>query len=320
MLTLHLLQLGLPLALLALLVFAPPRSMMGWLVQALATSAVVLALGYAGIWTFPPWWARYVYAGLLVAAVLSFPVRQRHSARWPHRPLGWLHLVGFATLGIYGATIFQGALAGTVMPLGQAIDLSSPFERGTYLVANGGSATSVNAHAAFLDRSIIRRRAYYGTGHGVDLIALDRWGLRVDGILPADPRRYVIFSKPVVAPCDGSIIVAVDGLPDMPVPQVDRAHLAGNHVLLRCASVDVLLGHFQKGSVGVRVGQVLRVGDPVARVGNSGNSSEPHLHIHAQKPGTREAPFSGAPIPIRIEGRYLVRNDRLEVPTPQLRP
>ena len=101
----------------------------------------------------------------------------------------------------------------------------------------------------------------------------------------------------------------------MPVPQADTDHLAGNHVILRCAGADILLGHFRKGSVLVGVGWKLSVRDAIAEVGNSGNTSEPHLHINAQEPGTAEAPFAGVPIPIRINGRYLVRNDRFEVRT-----
>ena len=102
------------------------------------------------------------------------------------------------------------------------------------------------------------------------------------------------------------MIAAVDGLPDMPVPQVDHDHLAGNHVILRCAGADILLGHFHKGSLLVRTGQKFVVGEPIAQVGNSGNTSEPHLHINAMQTGTPDALFSGAPIPITIDGRYLV--------------
>jgi hypothetical protein len=46
-------------------------------------------------------------------------------------------------------------------------------------------------------------------------------------------------------------------------------------------------------------------------VGNSGNSDEPHLHIHAQRPGVLWDPFKGDPLPMRFEGRFLVRNDRI---------
>lgn len=68
-------------------------------------------------------------------------------------------------------------------------------------------------------------------------------------------------------------MAAVDGLPDMQVPQVDDDNLPGNHVILRCAGADILLGHFRKGSLVVRVGQKLVVGGPIAQVGNSGNTS-----------------------------------------------
>ena len=199
-------------------------------------------------------------------------------------------------------------------------DLASPLGQGTYLVANGGSGPSISAHATVLNQTIARHKLYWGQGHGVDLIAIDRWGFRAAGLLPVEPGLYVIFGRPVIAPCAGEVIAAVDGLPDMQVPRMDHAHLAGNHVILRCAGVHILLGHFRRGSVLVRVGGMLSAGDAIAQVGNSGNTSEPHLHVHAQEPGTADAPFSGAPIPIRIDGRYLVRNDRFVVSNPKDQP
>ena len=59
----------------------------------------------------------------------------------------------------------------------------------------------------------------------------------------------------------------------------------------------------------VRTGEEVRTGDPLGAVGNSGASNEPHLHIHAQRPGPANAPFSGDPLPLRIDGRYLARGD-----------
>lgn len=93
----------------------------------------------------------------------------------------------------------------------------------------------------------------------------------------------------------------------------DREHMAGNHVILRCAGVDVLLGHLRPGSIGVSVGDRLQTGAVIAEVGNTGNSEEPHLHVHAQTPGTTEAPMAGEPLPVRFDGRYLVRNQRVRV-------
>ncbi len=310
MLTLYLLQTIAPLMLIAWLAFAPPRSAVGFWSQAVAIGLSLVAIGLTGIWAFPPWWAPYVFGALLGASVVRGMVTQRSQSLWPKRVTGWLSLSVFAVLALYATNETRVALPARAMPEGRSIDLASPLGPGLYLVANGGAAPSVNAHATLLDQSIAQHRPYWGTAHGVDLIALNRWGFRADGIMPAEPSRYAIFGRPVIAPCNGEIIAAYDGLPDMRVPQADRDHLAGNHVILRCGGADILLGHFRQGSVVVALGQRLGVGDPIAEVGNSGNTSEPHLHVNAMQPGSAQAPFAGAPIPIRIGGRYLVRNDR----------
>lgn len=314
MMTVYLLQTFAPLILIAWLAFAQPRSTVGFWVQALATGTGLVAISVTGIWMFPPWWAPYGFAVLLFMAIVNGLTRLRGRPLWPRTVMNWLFLGGFAILGLYAANDARVALTARNIPLGQSVDLASPLGAGTYLVANGGAGPSVNAHAIFLVQSVARRKPYWGTGNGVDLVAIDRWGLRADGVMPSDPSRYRIFGRAVIAPCTGSVIVAVDGLPDMMVPKTDAAHLAGNHVILRCGDVDILLGHFHKGSLRVTRGQKLESGEMIALAGNSGNSSEPHLHIHAQRPGTKIAPFSGKPIPIRINGRYLVRNDRIIMP------
>ena len=193
------------------------------------------------------------------------------------------------------------------------MDLAWPLGQGRFLVVNGGDAVLLNAHQHSLDTTIVRLRPWRGNGHAVDIIAIDRYGRRADGFMPADPAAYRMFGTPVVAPCSGVVVAAVDGLPDMPVPQYDRANMAGNHVMIDCRGVHVALAHFQRGSLRVRVGDVVPVGTSLATVGNSGGTSEPHLHIHAQRPGPAGAPFGGDPLPIRLAGRYLVRGDRLRL-------
>lgn len=72
-----------------------------------------------------------------------------------------------------------------------------------------------------------------------------------------------------------------------------------------------LLAHFRPGSVRVRTGERVTIGQPVGEVGNSGNTTEPHLHISAQLPGSANEPLSGEPLAIAIDGEYWVRNDRI---------
>jgi len=66
------------------------------------------------------------------------------------------------------------------------------------------------------------------------LVRINRVGLRVPGLLPADRTAYFIYGDPVLAPCQGRVVFAEDGAADMPPPQADRAHMAGNHVILEC--------------------------------------------------------------------------------------
>ena len=143
------------------------------------------------------------------------------------------------------------------------------------------------------------------------LIKINGLGFHASGIQPKDPDAYVIYGKPVYAPCDGTVTASRNDRPDMPVPLPDREVIECNHVLLNFEHFVLLLAHFQSGSVLVQVGDRVSVGEQLGVVGNSGNTTEPHFHISAQLPGSPTEPLSGEPLAITIEGRYVVRNDRI---------
>jgi murein DD-endopeptidase MepM/ murein hydrolase activator NlpD len=79
------------------------------------------------------------------------------------------------------------------------------------------------------------------------------------------------------------VVTVRDNLPDLPVGTADRVRPEGNHVVLDIGSNRyVLLAHLERGSAAVTAGQRVSAGQPVARVGNSGNTAEPHLHLQVQ--------------------------------------
>ena len=309
------LQLALPLLLIGWTGFAPARSALGFCIQAIAVAAALFAVGLTGLWLIPPWWAAWVFGALLLAAfVRGWRRRSPFASPLPSGTVAWLSTAVFAGICSWGVVQSASALAGRALQPGMVVDLAFPLRGGEYLVVNGGSTISINAHRMTLDAGVARFRAYRGQSYGVDIVKLGRWGLRADGVLPPQPGAYEIYGVPVYAPCAGDVIAAQDGLRDMQVPQPDRDHMAGNHLLLRCKQADVLLGHLKPGSSKVAIGQWVSTGQPVANVGNSGNTGEPHLHIHAQMPGTATEPFSGNPLAVRFDGRFLVRNDRFAIP------
>lgn len=313
MMLVYFLQTLLPLALILWLAIWPPINRAGFWMLALAAALVTLMAALQGIWMFPPWWTPYLLAPLLLVVVTLRFFNASHRNFLPNTVGSWVSLAAVFIIATASGWQSWASLAARQMAPGPSVDLAWPLGPGIYLVASGGASATINAHAALLDPSHALHADYGGTGYAVDLIAIDSWGLRTTGIMPADPARYVIFGTPVMAPCAGDVVVAVDGRPDNRVPQVDEGHVAGNHVILRCNGIEILLAHLRQSTLQVAVGDSVRVGQQVGEVGNSGESSEPHLHIHAQMPGAVEHMFSGVPVAMRIDGRFLARNDRIDV-------
>lgn len=313
LIALYVAQLVLPIALCAWLVLAPWPTRLGLTLQVTAICLAHAALFLAGVWIVPTPRVRLLLAALLVlsiwlawhrSVVAKPPVLQARS----RAPLGFAWL-----LMLLSAVTIGQSIAGRHMPPGPVVDLGFPLAAGDFVIVNGGSNVLLNAHADALDQTVPTRQRYHGTAYGADVVQIGSWLGRADALLPVDPSRYYIFGRPVLAPCTGVVIVATDGHRDMPVPQHDPGSIPGNHVILRCNDVDVLLAHFRMSSLIVVPGQTVMLGQPIAEVGNSGASGEPHLHIHAQRFGSTEAPFSGTPVPVTFGGRYLVRNNRVEV-------
>lgn len=128
-----------------------------------------------------------------------------------------------------------------------------------------------------------------------------------DGKLLED---YYCYGLPVLAPADGTVRSVVDGHPNMPPGQLGGRSAGGNQLVIEVAPGEFLfLCHMQPGSFTVKPGDRVETGQILGRVGNSGNTSEPHLHIHLQD--TPKDTF-GEGIPLyfhryRLNGRLVER-------------
>jgi murein DD-endopeptidase MepM/ murein hydrolase activator NlpD len=117
----------------------------------------------------------------------------------------------------------------------------------------------------------------------LDLVVVDGDGKshQADGKLNSD---YYAFGKKVVAPAAGKVVFAVDGIPDNVPGEMNPMFVPGNSVLLDVGNdAYVLIAHLREGSVAVSKGDKVVAGDLLGQCGNSGNSSEAHIHMHAQK-------------------------------------
>ena len=104
---------------------------------------------------------------------------------------------------------------------------------------------------------------------------------------PDKNENYFAFGQPILAPCDGTVVMAIDGVPDNTPGEVNPVHKTGNTLVLRTdAGEYILLAHLKEGSLKVEKGQQVKRGDLLGLCGNSGNSTEAHLHLQLQN--TRE--------------------------------
>ncbi|MBZ8142783.1 hypothetical protein CLD22_23165 [Rubrivivax gelatinosus] len=144
---------------------------------------------------------------------------------------------------------------------------------GTSFVCQGGDTINVNHHMTV-----------QAQWFGVDFCVLG--GPQGNLIAPPGAARnedFYCWGKPVLAPADGRVQAVVADQPDQPLGRKDGANPAGNHVVLDIGGGRwVFLAHLQAGSVAVRPGETVRVGQPLGRCGNSGNTDFPHLHLHVQ--------------------------------------
>lgn len=251
-------------------------------------------------WGFSSYWLRILITALAIIGCLRW-MTGRFPAFAPDRGTGGrltqgiLPVVGiiFGWLGLMGT-------AGLIPPR-DTVSLQFPLDERAFVIGQGGGSLALNAHHESVSQA-----------WAVDIVALTAAGRNRSGLIGGERRKedYAIWDAPVSAPCEGEVVWARDGLEDVDGGQRSAETPAGNAVALDCGEVTVFLAHLRQGSVLVSEGQFLSPGSPIGRVGNSGNTSEPHLHIHAE-----DGPFKGETgsgnkgVAIRFDGNFPVRND-----------
>jgi hypothetical protein len=289
------------------------------MVLALAILLCILLPGYAAYtawaWRKGGWvqWAFKVVAAAAYMGFLSYVVRWDFISTY--LPLFWWTIVVLGALAGFvfmrGRTATEGArpralLTATIEPVialalfgyaasamlhPPATDIGFPLAGGRFLVVQGGSNPMLNYH-----------NTHRAQRYALDIVAMDDFGRRAAGISPQQLDLYVIDGAPVRSPCAGEVVEAVDGIPDNAIGTTNTEAAAGNHVIIACGEIEVQLAHFKQGTIAVTEGQRVAISRTLGQAGNSGNSSEPHLHIHAVRAGTDEG------VPLSFGGVFPVRN------------
>lgn len=195
--------------------------------------------------------------GTLVMAALAFVPRRRVQVA-----TNVLVAIGTIFLAIQLVRIYT--------PPADPVAIDPPLA-GEWAMLSGGRSTLISHH--------------YPTptvSNAVDFVRLDEEGRGHDG----DPKRedsWYGFGEPVLAPADGTVVSVSDVHPDEPVGNIGETPGQGNHIVLDIGGGHyAVLEHLRRGSARVGEGEIVRVGQQIAAVGDSGDSLVPHLHFQVQ--------------------------------------
>lgn len=146
----------------------------------------------------------------------------------------------------------------------------------------------------------------FGVGYAIDFIAINEQNRTSESIswrsmfTTEKPEVFYAFGQQVLSPVSGTIVAIHDGEPDHEARRSLIAHLpyilgeasrinagvnsiAGNYVIIEPDETGAFIGivHLQLDSIQVTEGQHISKGEHIGNCGNSGNSTQPHIHIQA---------------------------------------
>lgn len=148
--------------------------------------------------------------------------------------------------------------------------LGLPF-KGKWFTVWGGDTKAQNYHVNFP----AQRRAFDFLILGKQNKTYERSGTRNED--------YYAFGQPIYAVCDAVVHDVKTGIDDNKPGEMNPAQPLGNAVILKTKNDEyIFYAHFEKETIKVEKGQEVKRGQFLGNCGNSGNSSEPHLHLHIQ--------------------------------------
>lgn len=151
------------------------------------------------------------------------------------------------------------------------LDISPVFRDGAYVVIHGGSFPLLNHHY------ISNQQKF-----AADIIQINFPYMSSRKKLIADKiEDFYAFRTKVYSPCDGVVTEVINNFPNEAIDFSNRK-VPGNRIVIRCQdNIIVKLVHLNPGSIPHLNDDIVATGDFLGEIGNSGNSTEPHLHIQA---------------------------------------
>ncbi len=177
--------------------------------------------------------------------------------------------------------------------------VTSPLRGKNWVAGNGPSNASKHRRTIIVTDGT----PHIAQRYAIDWVQIDPTGATYKGEAK-DNRSYYCYGAEAFAVADATVVEVKDGIPQNTpggplAVEITAETVAGNHVNLDLGGgVFAMYAHFQPGSIRVRVGDKVSRGLVLGLVGNSGNSSEPHLHFQLMD---RNSPLGSEGLPYKMD-------------------
>ena len=216
----------------------------------------------------------------------------------PERLMHRLTLLGGANPSPKPQTPVALAYLAAPLTLSANVPKIGPPLKGKDWVAFNGCCEATGAHRA--TSQTVNGRLYFAQRFAIDWMRLDEAGRLVNGN-PADVHSWVSYDSDVLAVADGRVVKTEQNLDDqipgsLPDPKtITLANVDGNYIVLDLGGgIFAFYAHLRRNSLSVSAGEHVKRGQVLAKLGNTGNTSAPHLHFHLMD-GTSTLGSNGIP-------------------------
>ena len=271
-----------------------------WVSTNFAYLSYFLSIFFTGVWGLSPVYnmRRPLMIALIVLLCRSYLINRKKFNNERLRLKKKYFAVINYSLGLYFMFGVISACSDFLCK-SQPVHLSFPLKSGKFCIVHGGNSKHTNHH------HYVSAQKY-----ALDIVKIANLGWRSTKLFPERVEDFHIFGAKIYSPCNGFVLETHDSYNDLPPMDMDPKHPAGNYVVIEMDNSDavVLLAHLKKDSIRVSPGERVATNTVIGMVGNSGNTSEPHLHIHAVSKKSKDFLFDGEAIPMSFNQRSLIRN------------
>src|SRR5262249_24620635 len=201
----------------------------------------------------------------------------------PRRLLHHVELLGAAGPGVSAPTPTSYTMASFDLVQRPAPGIGPPLAGKGWVTLNGCCEAGGVHRASALP---VNGGLHFAQRFAIDWMQIDDQGRLVHGD-PSDVHNYPSYGADILAVADGTVVDTINILddqmpPNLPDPKnINVQNVDGNHVVLDLGNgLFAFYAHMQKGSVTVKPGDKVVRGHVLGKLGNSGNTSAPHLHFH----------------------------------------